>query len=182
MRTQPCHATMASENSARWGVAMELGLTGKVALVTGSNRGIGRGIELALADEGCDLVLTGREEAALRKVAGEIEKRGRKATTLALDLREEAAAAALIDTVRKQHGRLDILINNAGATRRGDFLTLTEDDWQDGFALKFFAHVRLSRAAWPLLQESAGSLVTIAGTGARKPGADFTIGSSVNSA
>ena len=161
---------------------MELGLIGKVALVTGSNRGIGRGIALALADEGCDLVLTGREEAALRKVAGEIEKHGRKATTLALDLRGEAAATALIDAVRKRHGRLDILVNNAGATRRGDFLTLTEDDWQDGFALKFFAHVRLSRAAWPLLKQSGGSLVTIAGTGARKPGADFTIGSSVNSA
>jgi 3-oxoacyl-[acyl-carrier protein] reductase len=161
---------------------MELGLTGKVALVTGSNRGIGRGIALALADEGCDLILTGREEAALRTVAGEIEQRGRKATSQALDLREPGAAAALVDTVRKRHSRLDILVNNAGATRRGDFLTLTEDDWQDGFALKFFGHVRLSRAAWPMLKASGGSLVTIAGTGARKPGADFTIGSSVNSA
>ena len=161
---------------------MELGLTGKVALVTGSNRGIGRGIALALADEGCDLVLTGRDEAALREVASEVGKRGRKATSQAVDLRQPDAAAALVDAVGRGHGRLDILVNNAGATRRGDFLALTDDDWQDGFALKFFGHVRLSRAAWPLLRDSGGSLVTIAGTGARKPGADFTIGSSVNSA
>jgi 3-oxoacyl-[acyl-carrier protein] reductase len=161
---------------------MDLGLAGKVALVTGSNRGIGRGIAVALADEGCDLILTGRDEAALRGVVDEVETRGRKATAQALDLREPSAAAALIDTVRRGPGRLDILVNNAGAAKRGDFLELTDDDWQDGFALKFFAHVRLARAAWPMLKASGGSLVTIAGTGARKPGADFTIGSSVNSA
>jgi 3-oxoacyl-[acyl-carrier protein] reductase len=77
---------------------------------------------------------------------------------------------------------LDILVNNAGATTRGPFLTLTDAAWQDGFALKFFAHVRLARAAWPLLSDSGGSLVTIAGIGGREPTADFTIGSSVNAA
>jgi 3-oxoacyl-[acyl-carrier protein] reductase len=161
---------------------MELELKGKVALVTGSSRGIGRGIALALAAEGCDLMLTGTDEAALREAAAAIEAFGCKAQTKAIDLRKDDAAAALIDAVRRGFGRLDILVNNAGTTKRGDFLTLTDADWADGYALKFFAHVRLSRAAWPLLQESSGSLVTIGGTSGRVPAAGFTIGSSVNAA
>src|SRR6185437_3312876 len=75
-----------------------------------------------------------------------------------------------------------ILVNNAGATKRGDFLALTNDDWHDGFALKFFAHVYLTRALWPMLTASRGSIVVIGGTGGRLPSADFTIGSSVNAA
>src|SRR5215831_16005579 len=137
---------------------MDLALNGKVALVTGSSRGIGRGIALALAAEGCDLVLTGRDQRA------------------------EDAPGRLIDATRREFGHLDILINNAGTTKRGDFFELTDADWQDGFALKFFAHVRLARTAWPLLKERRGSLVTIGGTSGRKPEAAFTIGSSVNAA
>jgi len=161
---------------------MELGLAGKVALVTGSSRGIGRSIALGLAAEGCHVMLTGRDEAALEEVAAAVEKSGRKAIFELSDLREPKAPTALVAAVSKAYGRLDIVVNNAGATKRGDFLNLTDDDWQDGFALKFFGHVRVVRAAWPLLKQSTGSLVTIAGTGARLPGADFTIGSSVNAA
>ena len=161
---------------------MDLGLTGKVALVTGSSRGIGRGVALTLAEEGCDLMLTGRDEAALREVVGEVEKRGRKAAFETTDLRADGAAAALVDAAKRRYGRLDILVNNAGTTKRGDFLALTDADWQDGYALKFFAHVRLSRAAWPLLKDAKGAVVTIGGTSGRIPIAAFTIGSSVNAA
>src|SRR5258708_34730101 len=161
---------------------MDLELTGKVALVTGSSRGIGRGVALTLAQEGCDLMVTGGAETGLREGASDIEKRGRTAKYLAVNLREENAAAALVAAVQESFGRLDILVNNAGTTRRGDFLSLTDADWADGYALKFFAHVRLSRAAWPLLREARGSLVTIGGTSGRIPIAAFTIGSSVNAA
>src|SRR4030095_6046490 len=64
----------------------------------------------------------------------------------------------------------------------GDFLALTDADWEDGYALKFFAHVQLARAAWPLLKERRGALVASGGTSGRKPEAEFTIGSSVNAA
>jgi 3-oxoacyl-[acyl-carrier protein] reductase len=161
---------------------MELGLTGKVALVTGSSRGIGRGVALAFADEGCDLMLTGRDEAALAEVAKTIRDKGRKAAVSVLDLREPAAPAALIEAVKREFGQLDILINNAGTTKRGDFFELSDADWADGYALKFFAHVRLARAAWPLLKARRGSLVAIGGTSGRKPEKHFTIGSSVNAA
>jgi 3-oxoacyl-[acyl-carrier protein] reductase len=161
---------------------MELGLGGKVALVTGSSRGIGRGIALGLADEGCNIVVTGRDDKALREVASSVRAKGVKAAATTIDLCEPSAAELLVQSARNEFGRLDILVNNAGATKRGDFIALTDQDWQDGFALKFFAHVRLARAAWPLLKEDRGSLVTIGGTGARKPTAGFTIGSSVNAA
>lgn len=161
---------------------MELGLTGKVALVTGSSRGIGQCIAVALAQEGCDLLLTGTDEAALRDVTNEIATLGRRAESVASDLRQEKAPASLVEAARRHFGRLDILVNNAGTTKRGDFFQLSDADWADGFALKFFAHVRLTRAAWPLLKENGGSLVTIAGTSGRVPTAAFTIGSSVNAA
>ncbi len=161
---------------------MDLGLKGKVALVTGSSRGIGRGIALTLAGEGCDVMLTGTDATALRDAAKAIEAKGRKAKTLAVDLRSETAAAALVEAVGVHFDRLDILVNNAGTTKRGDFFQLTDADWADGYALKFFAHVRLTRAAWPLLKATGGSMVTIGGTSGRVPTAGFTIGSSVNAA
>ncbi|HEY1362448.1 MAG TPA: SDR family oxidoreductase [Xanthobacteraceae bacterium] len=161
---------------------MDLGIEGKVALVTGSSRGIGRGIALALAGEGCDLMLTGRDTAALDEAARSIRGKGRRAAVCVLDLRAEGAPAALIEAVRRELGGLDILVNNAGTTRRGDFFALTDADWEEGYALKLFAHVRLARAAWPLLKERRGSLVAIGGTSGRKPEKEFTIGSSVNAA
>ena len=161
---------------------MDLKLTGKIALVTGSSRGIGRGVALTLADEGCDVMLTGRDEAALGEVVREVEKRGRRAFYETADLRGEGAPTALVEAVKRRFGRLDILVNNAGTTKRGDFLALTDADWQEGYALKFFAHVRLARAAWPLLKETGGAVVTIGGTSGRLPIAVFTIGSSVNAA
>lgn len=161
---------------------MELGLRGKVALVTGASRGIGRAIALSFATEGCDLLLTGRDRAALDTVAAEIHAKGRKAAVAALDLRPEGSEKTLVEAVRREFGHLDILINNAGTTQRGSFFELSDAQWQDGYALKFFAHVRLARAAWPLLKERRGSLVSIGGTSGRKPEAEFTIGSSVNAA
>jgi 3-oxoacyl-[acyl-carrier protein] reductase len=161
---------------------MELGLKGKIALVTGSSRGIGRGTAIALAAEGCDVMLTGRDEKALEEVAVAIRGKGRRAAITVLDLRDKDAPEKLIAAVRREFGGLDILFNNAGTTKRGDFFVLTEADWEEGYALKFFAHVRLARAAWPMLKERHGSLVAMGGTSGRKPHADFTIGSSVNAA
>ncbi len=161
---------------------MQLGLEGKIALVTGASRGIGRGIALAFADEGCDLMLTARDAKALDEVAEAIRGKGRKAAVSVIDLRLPDAPAAVVDQVKREFGGLDILINNAGTTKRGDFSALTDEDWTDGYALKFFAHVRLARAAWPLLKERKGALVAIGGTSGRKPEKRFTIGSSVNAA
>jgi 3-oxoacyl-[acyl-carrier protein] reductase len=73
-------------------------------------------------------------------------------------------------------------VNNAGATKRGDFLELTDADWEDGFALKFYAGMRLSRAAWPHLKATQGAILNIVGVGGRTGSGDFAIGGSVNAA
>jgi 3-oxoacyl-[acyl-carrier protein] reductase len=162
---------------------MQLGLDNKIALVTGASRGIGRAIALELAQEGCDVVLAARDQTLLRGLATEIERsHGRQALPVGVDLRDGDAADRLLAEVRQRFGRLDLLVNNAGTTKRGDFLALPDEAWSDGFALKFFAHVRLTRALWPLLQAAKGSLITIAGIGGRTPGAEFAIGGAVNAA
>jgi NAD(P)-dependent dehydrogenase (short-subunit alcohol dehydrogenase family) len=161
---------------------MDLTLTGKVALVTGASRGIGAGIAAELARAGCAVALAARSGGDLRARQGEIAGAGGRAFVHARDLREPAAAAALVEATLAEFGRLDIVVANAGATRRGDFLTLDDDDWHDGFALKFFAHMRLLRAAWRPLAAAGGSVVIIAGIGGRTPGADFAIGGAVNAA
>jgi NAD(P)-dependent dehydrogenase (short-subunit alcohol dehydrogenase family) len=157
-------------------------LEGKVAIVTGASRGIGRAIALRLAQDGAALVLASRTEADLAKVASEIRSSGGKASTIAGDLREPAAPAAVVKAAIDAHGAIDIVVNNAGATKRGDFFTLTDADWADGFALKFMAAVRLTRAAWPHLKARRGTVLNIIGAGGRTPGAEFTIGGSVNGA
>jgi NAD(P)-dependent dehydrogenase (short-subunit alcohol dehydrogenase family) len=158
---------------------MQLDLAGRVALITGASRGIGKGIALQLAAAGCDMLLTGRDIAALESVADEARALGRKASVHAADLTASGEPAGLMQALARHFGRLDILVNNAGAVKRGSLFELTDKDWSDGFNLKFFAHVRLCRLAWPDLEASSGSVVFISGIGARAPVADYMIGSSV---
>jgi 3-oxoacyl-[acyl-carrier protein] reductase len=155
-------------------------LKGKTAIVTGSSRGIGRAIALRLAREGASVVLCARTTSALEDVVAEIVSAGGRAAYLAADLREPEAGARLVDFALTTFSAIDIVINNAGATRRGEFVRLTDEDWADSFALKFFGSVRVTRAAWPHLQNSRGSLVFISGAGGRTPGAEFAAGGSVN--
>jgi NAD(P)-dependent dehydrogenase (short-subunit alcohol dehydrogenase family) len=162
---------------------MELNLKGKAAVVTGGSRGIGAGIARELAQEGVSVMLVARDEAALKARAEEIRSRHNvEARFFVADLREETAAAKVIAAAVQALGRIDILVNSAGATKRGDFFKLTDEDFRDGFALKFHGAVRLAREAWPHLKERRGSIVNIGGIGANTPAADFTIGGSVNSA
>jgi NAD(P)-dependent dehydrogenase (short-subunit alcohol dehydrogenase family) len=157
-------------------------LAGKVALVTGGSRGIGRAIGVRLAQEGARVVLAARQERILARVSAEIVADGGAATAFAADLRTVEAPAALVRVALEAYGAIDIVVNNAGATRRGDFLEMPDADWVDGFALKFFGAVRLARAAWPHLKQTHGSVLNIIGVGGRTPGAEFTIGGSVNGA
>jgi 3-oxoacyl-[acyl-carrier protein] reductase len=151
----------------------------RVALVTGASRGIGKAIALELAASGCDLMLTAQDRAALDSVAADVRARGRRAEVHTADLRKADAPKTLADRVAERFGRLDVLVNNAGASRRGSFFEQTDADWEAGFALKFFAQVRLCRALWPLLKTASGSVIAIGGIGARAPVADYMIGSSV---
>jgi len=107
---------------------VNLNLTNKVAIITGASRGIGRAIAEVLAQEGMRLVLAARSPTLLEEIARACPA---GAIPFAADLREEPAPQKLIDLAVQTFGQIDCLVNNAGATKRGDFLQLTEADWQD---------------------------------------------------
>jgi len=157
-------------------------LTNRVAIVTGASRGIGSAIATDLARRGAKVVLAARDAQKLGEVVTTIRESGNECLAFRADLREVDAPQRLAEAAVARFGGIDIVVNNAGATRRGAFLTLTEEDWQDSFALKFFGAVRLVQAAWPHLKARSGSIVNIAGVGGRTPGAEFAIGGSVNAA
>lgn len=158
---------------------MELELSGKVAIVSGASRGIGKAIAETLSAEGMKLALVARSRPDLEELARGLP---RESLVQALDLRETHAASQVVAAAMQEFGRLDLLVNNAGATRRGDFLQLSDEDWADGFALKFYGTVHLARAAWPHLQASQGAIINIIGVGGRTASAEFTIGGAVNAA
>jgi 3-oxoacyl-[acyl-carrier protein] reductase len=159
---------------------MDLGLRDKVALVTGGSRGIGRAIVETLAEEGCDVLLVARHAMVDERLAATTDRTRRRLVPCAADLSTVDGVMAAMRALEHEFGRLDILVNNAGSAPRGDFLSLTEDDWSSGFALKFFGYVRMTRAVWPLLKASQGALVNVVGVSAYTPDADYTIAASSN--
>jgi len=157
-------------------------LAGKVAVVTGGNKGIGRSIALRLAADGAQVMIGARDAAGNDAVVAAIAAAGGTAGALAVDLRDPQGPGRLIQAGADRFGGLDILVNNAGDTRFGAFEKLTDEDFEAGFSLKYYSAMRSSRAAWPLLTASKGVIVNIAGIGGRVPAADFAIGASVNAA
>jgi 3-oxoacyl-[acyl-carrier protein] reductase len=155
-------------------------LENKVAVVTGGSKGIGRAIARRLAADGADLVIASRTKEDLDRVADEIEER--RVIPVAADLATVAGCEQLHRETMAAFESVDILVNCAGATRSGPFLDLSDELWQEGFDLKFFGAVRLSRLFWPQLSASRGSVVQIVGGMARTPAPNFAIGGSVNAA
>lgn len=158
-------------------------LHGKVAVITGGSRGIGRAIAKAYAGAGAQTVLAAKSEANLQQTADEIAATNApKPTVVAGDLSTLDGCQALFDAVKQAHGRCDILVNSAGATKAGNFLDQPDEAWQDGFALKFYGAVRCSRLFWPMLVEAGGHIVNIDGGMARTPNPGNLVGSTVNAA
>jgi len=164
---------------------------GKVVVVTGGSRGIGRAIAAAFTRQGALTVLVASSAtnlaAAARAIAAAQEESGDKSgaptpVTVAADLRQLESCEQVAAMVRERFGRCDILVNSAGATRAGNFLELPDAAWLDGYTLKLFGCIRMTRLLWPLLKEANGHVVNIVGGAARTPGAEFLIGASVNAA
>ncbi len=151
---------------------------GRAAIVSGASRGIGLGIAERLAASGMRVLLCARSAAALEAAAASLPG----AIACPVDLRRPEAAERIVAEAIARFGRLDLVVNSAGATQRGDFLALDDAAWEDGYALKLHGAVRLTRAAWPHLRAQGGSVVMIAGVGGKQASADFAIGGSVNAA
>jgi NAD(P)-dependent dehydrogenase (short-subunit alcohol dehydrogenase family) len=158
-------------------------LMGKVAIITGGSQGIGEAIVRELAGSGCDVLATARSKSALTLLSNELEaSTGRRVVGFTADLRDENAGTSIVNAAIEAFGKIDLLVNNAGSTKNGTLFDVTEEDWTDGFGVKFFGGMRLSKAAWPHLKDSNGGIVSIAGIRARTPTGGSVITSSVNSA
>lgn len=132
-------------------VPMNPDLNGQVALVTGAGRGIGRGVALGLAGCGAHLVLTARSEGQLREVEREIRAQGGRASVLPADLTEEKQVTALFQAVAAQHGRLDVLINNAGIGLFGSLAEFSAADFDRLVAINLKAVFLCAREAMRLM-------------------------------
>jgi 3-oxoacyl-[acyl-carrier protein] reductase len=147
---------------------VDLGLDGRVAIVTGASSGIGRAIALALAAEGCDVVLTARTKDALEAVIDELPPRSSGRIVVG-DVRDPATVDRLLAAAH-EFGRLDILVNNAGRADAKRLETLTDDDWADAFDLLLFAAVRVSAACVPTMRAAGwGRIVNVASTFGHEP-------------
>src|SRR5436190_6366681 len=156
---------------------------GKVAVITGGSRGIGREIAVDFAKAGAQTVIVSSSDANLAAAAKTIGAAGGPASlAINADLRRLEGVQQVFNTVKDKFGRCDILVNSAGATKAGNFVDLPDEAWMDGYALKLFGCVRMCRAFWPMLKSANGFVVNIGGGAARSPGADFSIGASVNAA
>jgi len=155
----------------------------KIVVVSGGSRGIGFAIASAFARNGAQTVLAASSQERLAQAAQRIKAAGAAAPlTVAGDLTTLAACEKVHSLVMERFGRCDVLVNSAGATRAGAFLAQPDSDWQEGFALKFHACVRLCRLFWPTLKATQGVIVNIVGGAARTPDPDFLVGGAVNAA
>ncbi len=139
---------------------MELGLEGKVAIVTGGSDGLGRAIAERLSAERVRVAICARREEHLREEAAAIEAAtGQPVLAVPMDLSRPESPRRLVDATLDSFGRLDILVNNAGTSTSGSFEAQDDETWLGDFELKLFAAVRLCRLAIPRMREQGGGRI-----------------------
>lgn len=150
---------------------MELGLRGKVAVVTGSSEGIGKATAIRLALEGAKVAICARRAEPLEKVANEIRSQGGEAFAHPTDMSKAAEVERFIQAVIDRYGRIDILVNNAGSSIRGPFETVDDGTWQQDLDLKLFGAIRASRLVVPhMKKQGGGRIVNISTIAGKQPG------------
>jgi 3-oxoacyl-[acyl-carrier protein] reductase len=143
---------------------MDLGLAGKVAIVTGGSRGLGFAAAKALVAEGANLVVCARGEDALKGAAGDLQKSatgGARVAFAAADVSTEAGNQKVIDAALGAFGRIDVVVNNVGTAKGADLEATTDADWQEAFDQTLFPAVRMSRLAVPHIRKQGGGAIVI---------------------
>ncbi len=157
---------------------MDLGLTGKVAVVTGGSRGIGFAAAKALIAEGAHVVVCARGAEQLRMAVEQVRAvatNGAKAAGVTADVSTEAGVATVIDAAVATFGRLDVLVNNVGLAKGADLESTTDADWQDAFDQTLFPAIRASRLAVPhMRKQGGGAIVTVSSIFGRESGGRMT--------
>ena len=152
---------------------MELGLRGKVALVTGASRGIGKAIAQALSQEGCAVAICGRNAARLDAAVNELKQTGARVLGVATDVTDEAAVHRFVESALETFGRIDILVNNAGTHLRGTVETTTLAILEQQLRDKVFGFFAMIRAVLPVMKRQRdGRIVNIVGQAGRHPHPD----------
>src|SRR5438094_3855571 len=152
---------------------MDLGLTGKVAIITGGSEGIGKAAAQRLAAEGARAVIVARRPEVLEAAARDIEKAtGGVVLPIRGDVAEQETVNRAMETTLDRFGRVDILVNNAGVSMAKSFEEVSDEDWESDFSLKVWGAIRLIRAVIPEMRKvGGGRIINVTNLGGRTPGA-----------
>jgi len=156
---------------------MDLGLAGKVAVVTGSSRGIGFAAAQALVEEGAHVVVCARGQEQLERAVTQLRAsavNGARVEGVAADLSTEAGVASVIGLAMSAFGRLDVLVNNVALARGADLETTSDADWQEAFDQTLYPAIRASRLATPHLRKQGGAIVIVSSIFGRESGGRMT--------
>jgi len=148
----------------------DFSLTGRVALVTGAKRGIGRTIALTFAEAGADVVVCGRTLSDLEKVAGEIEALGRRSLAVKTDVSVKSDVDALVDRIVQEFGTIDVLVNNVIVYARGPLVELAEEDWDNTINIGVKGYFLCAQVvARVMMEKKKGSIINMVSTAGIRP-------------
>jgi NAD(P)-dependent dehydrogenase (short-subunit alcohol dehydrogenase family) len=153
-----------------------------VAIVTGASQGIGRSTAIRLAKDFSSITLAARGRENLEETAAGVKAAGAEPLVIDLNLADPSAATKVVEQTLGRFGRIDALLNIAGAVPQVDLFEMTDEQWDGGLALKLHGARRLAIAAWPSLKESRGSLVFMSGNSALFPKAPYAAVGTINAA
>jgi 3-oxoacyl-[acyl-carrier protein] reductase len=157
-------------------------MNNSVAIITGASHGIGRSTAIRLAQDFSSLVLVARNGDELNAVADEVRQNGAEPLTIALDLSQLASPETVIKTTLARFGRIDALLNIAGAVPQIDLFEMSDDQWNAEMELKLHGARRLTLRAWDALKQSTGSVVFMSGSAALDPKPAFAVVAATNAA
>ena len=144
-------------------------LKGKIALITGGSRGIGKAIALALAEEGVNVAITGRNEEKLKAVVQEIEQKGVKSAYAVFDITSKTEVYGALEKLQKDFGKIDILVNNAGVAAFGGILEMEDEKWEEIVKTNLFGAYYVVKAVVPsMVERKTGDIINISSTAGLK--------------